>query len=653
MARAVESRSGLVPSGGWKRWTPLSVPGLVATAVLLLLSVVLTLRTANEYVGTQRQREVRVQELTGQIQHLDEVLTMSARMGAATGNDVWRVRYEAHEPKLDEAIQGLIALSPVLFARELGADTDDANQRLVAMERESFELVSAGRSDAARALLFSDEYETQKLRYLTGWLQAEDALRTSVEHEARSILSRLSWLSTLSVLATLLLTFGVVKLAAVRAALREEAARSRIETVEAAARAKGSFLANMSHEIRTPMTAIVGYADLLADPHQPQAERLASVEIIRRNGEHLLTILDDILDLSKMEAGAMTVVTGPCCALQIVQEVLSLMRVRAIDRGLDLRAEYELPLPRIVWTDGVRLRQVLLNLVGNAIKFTDEGCIEVHVRCAEGALSFDVRDTGIGMDEEQMAGLFREFAQADSSTSRRFGGTGLGLVISKRLVEMMGGKIRVESAIGTGSCFSFSVPTGEVADSDWLRSPEELSTVRPAPERADPSSDAKLEGYVLLAEDGRDNQKLVKFHLERAGARVAVADNGQMAIEAVQAANAAGTPFDLVLMDMQMPELDGYAATRALRHLDFARPVVALTAHAMAGDRERCLAAGCNDYLTKPIDRSRLIETCARHLAAVRLDNAAPVLPSASAARPSRTPFGSVVQPSGDPGVHG
>jgi signal transduction histidine kinase/DNA-binding NarL/FixJ family response regulator/HPt (histidine-containing phosphotransfer) domain-containing protein len=377
-----------------------------------------------------------------------------------------------------------------------------------------------------------------------------------------------------------------------------------------ASRSKSEFLANMSHEIRTPMTAVIGYADLLLDPTITASERLNHVQTIRRNGEHLLSVINDILDLSKIEAGKMTVESLACSPSQIIVDVCSLMRVRAMHKGLDLGVEFQTPIPETIVSDPTRLRQTLLNLVGNAVKFTHRGSVRIVARCdQQGTLSLEVADTGVGLTREQAARLFQPFQQADNSTTREYGGTGLGLVICQRLSRMMGGDITVESLPGRGSSFTMSVGTGPL---DGVRmfvglTEAEIPEAGDGP-KVDPSA-GPLRCAVLLAEDGVDNQLLISTVLKKAGAAVVIAENGRVAVERALAAAVSGSPFDVILMDMQMPELDGYGATAKLRQKGYRGPIVALTAHAMAGDRERCITAGCDDYLTKPIHRTRLVET--------------------------------------------
>jgi signal transduction histidine kinase/CheY-like chemotaxis protein len=391
---------------------------------------------------------------------------------------------------------------------------------------------------------------------------------------------------------------------------------ARLQSLEAS-RAKSEFLANMSHEIRTPMTAVIGYADLLLDPALGASDRVNHVQTIRRNGEHLMALINDILDISKIEAGKMTVENIATSPSQIVVEVASLMRVRAVEKGLSFDIAYVGPIPETIQSDPTRLRQIVMNFVGNAIKFTSKGGIRINVRCddpsgAAPTLVIEVIDTGIGMTEDELAKVFAAFAQADSSTTRRFGGTGLGLVINKRLAGLLGGDIAVESTPGRGSVFRVVVPTGPLEGVPMLTGIAEAGKVELPPQEARRIPSLPPSCRVLLAEDGYDNQLLISTFLKKAGATVKVVVDGSLAVEEAMRAAAEGTPYDVILMDMQMPVLDGYGATSKLRLVGYDRPIVALTAHSMAGDRERCEAAGCDDYLTKPIDRAHLTATVAR-----------------------------------------
>ncbi len=387
------------------------------------------------------------------------------------------------------------------------------------------------------------------------------------------------------------------------------------ESAESADRAKSEFLANMSHEIRTPMTAILGFAENLLDSSQSKSEKLNCIQTIRRNGKYLLGLINDILDLSKIEAGKATIErqsTQPC---RIVAEVAALMRVRADAKGLPFNIEYTGVIPQTIRCDVTRLRQILINLIGNAIKFTEVGAVCLVTRLVDDGdepyLQFDVIDTGCGLIQEQEAKLFQPFMQADTSTTRKFGGTGLGLTISKRFAALLGGDIvLLTTAIGVGSTFRATVATGSLDGVKMLEDPMSATVVPDdavAVARA-PRSD--LHGCrILLAEDGPDNQRLISFVLKKAGAEVTVEENGQLAFDAALTARDHNEPFDVILMDMQMPVMDGYEATARLRQEGYTGPIIALTAHAMSSDREKCINAGCDDYATKPVDRQELIET--------------------------------------------
>ena len=393
--------------------------------------------------------------------------------------------------------------------------------------------------------------------------------------------------------------------------------RSRYLEAERASRSKSEFLASVSHEIRTPMTAILGYVDEMIDAgdlRRIPADRLRALDTIRRNGLHLLQVINDILDLTKLDAGRLELECVPCSPRVLVSEVCSLMRVRATEKGLELETSSADTLPECVRADPTRVRQVLLNLVSNAIKFTEQGAISISAdTVGEGAqaqLRLRVKDPGIGMSEEQVARLFEPFTQGDRSTTRLYGGTGLGLSISLNLVEHMGGAIEVESAPDEGTCFSVTLPL-EVTDEDVGETDARLDAYAAWLKR-NQQPPPRLSCRVLLAEDGADNQRLIRSILERVGARVEVVGNGRLALERALAARDDGEPFDLILMDMHMPVLDGYNATRALRRAGYDLPVIALTAHAMSDDRDRCLQAGCDDYVAKPIDRPQFFAAIAR-----------------------------------------
>ncbi|QDT36437.1 ATP-binding protein [Stratiformator vulcanicus] len=394
-------------------------------------------------------------------------------------------------------------------------------------------------------------------------------------------------------------------------ALANETIQKQKQSAEAANVAKSQFLANMSHEIRTPLTAIIGFAENLLDPALGDEDRRMAVKTVLRNGEHLLEIINDVLDLSKIEAGRLEVEQIECSPVQVAADVVSIMRVRADAKHLPLKLTFGSAMPSMIRSDPTRLRQILLNLVGNAVKFTGEGSVTLHSsfdpRARGGPeLRFDIVDTGIGLTPEQLGKLFNAFAQGDASTTRQYGGTGLGLTISRRLARMLGGDVGVESNYGSGSTFTVRVKTELVPSATMLSDP--LEALGEADETPSINSGSGiLNCSLLLAEDSPDNQILIAGFLRKCGAEVVVCENGEQAVDLALMHEQDGRPFDLILMDMQMPILDGYDATKKLREYSYQRAIIALTANAMGSDRERCLEVGCNDYATKPIRRDELI----------------------------------------------
>jgi signal transduction histidine kinase/DNA-binding NarL/FixJ family response regulator/HPt (histidine-containing phosphotransfer) domain-containing protein len=380
------------------------------------------------------------------------------------------------------------------------------------------------------------------------------------------------------------------------------------ELAEAANLAKSQFLANMSHEIRTPLNAIIGFADLLhrTGGQCEKAELLDYIDTIHASGQHLLCLINDILDLSKIEADRLEIEQVRCSPHAIVGEVVSVLRVKALEKNLTLDYSWRGGVPETILTDPARFRQLLMNIVSNAVKFTHDGKVEIASELAldrqEPQLVVRVTDTGVGIAQEKFDAIFDPFVQADSSVTRRFGGTGLGLTISRRIAQALGGGIEIESEVGKGSVFTITVATGPLDGVPILDAPasEAVSGVGgTSPEVALPSIAG---ARVLIVEDGDTNRKLLGLVLERAGAKVETAENGRIGVEI-----ALRQPFDLILMDMQMPVMDGYSATTMLRQNGIAAPIIALTAHAMKGDQDKCAASGCSGYITKPIDADQLV----------------------------------------------
>jgi CheY-like chemotaxis protein/anti-sigma regulatory factor (Ser/Thr protein kinase) len=352
----------------------------------------------------------------------------------------------------------------------------------------------------------------------------------------------------------------------------------------------------MSHEIRTPLTAVLGFVELLKEPALGEEERLKYLEVIERTGRSLATIINDILDISKVEAGKLQIEKSVCSPGSLIGDLDTLLRLRAEEKGIRLLIS-SAKLPEWLVTDPMRLKQILINVIGNAIKFTNRGEVAVHFEARDGRLVCTVTDTGVGIPSETMDLLFQPFTQIESAPDKRFGGTGLGLVLSRRLAQLLGGDVRLErSEAGVGSTFVVTVAF------ESARHPA-ARTLKP------PTAVAALGGKrILIVEDSPDNQFLTKQYLLKTGAEADVVNDGLEALEAIEAKD-----YDLVLMDMQMPVMDGYAATGELRRRGFRTPIVALTAHAMKDDLERCLDAGCDGYLAKPFRRCALIETIVRH----------------------------------------
>lgn len=392
----------------------------------------------------------------------------------------------------------------------------------------------------------------------------------------------------------------------------EELKKSK-EAADAANQAKSSFLANMSHEIRTPLTSIIGYAESALDSDQTMEQRIAALQTIRKSGDHLLNLINDILDFSKIEAGALDIEKSATSPLQLVSEVESIVVGQANKKNLDFSIDYNYPLPARIISDPLRLKQILLNICSNAIKFTHNG----HVRIAmqydknQDTLTFSVRDTGIGMTPEHLQNIFKPFKQADASVSRQFGGTGLGLSLSKRLVELINGDLIVNSEPGAGSEFTLSLYQVQqgLTPATLINCLEEIKNTHISCQST--ISESKLSGEVLLVEDNELIQQLIKAYLTKMGLTVTIAENGVVAVNLAQQHK-----YDLIYMDMQMPVMSGVDAVKVLRETDYRGPIVMLTANATLADRHLCKEIGSDDFLTKPINRQQLYETTQKYLQA-------------------------------------
>lgn len=378
----------------------------------------------------------------------------------------------------------------------------------------------------------------------------------------------------------------------------EETVTRRTEALERALESRSEFLANTSHELRTPMNAILGFTEILSEEDLDAEERRKYLHHVRTSGRHLMGLIEDVLDLTKIDAGKMVVENIPYSPQQVLDEAAAMLRSQAEGKGLEFRSLVNGKQSEVLG-DPTRLRQVLVNLGANAIKFTESGSVELRIVCQASRLHVEVTDTGVGIPEHKLETIFGAFEQADASDTRRFGGTGLGLAISRELTRLMGGELNVRSTPGEGSTFYFDI-TAEPTIEAPLPKPAQVSTT--------------ASGRLLLVDDVATNRLLGRRICEKIGINVAEAEDGQDAVLTFQAAVEEGRPFDLVLMDLQMPVVDGYEATRQIRALGFEGPIIALTAAVLPEHRDAALEAGCDDFLTKPIDASALAAVMSSHL---------------------------------------
>ena len=391
---------------------------------------------------------------------------------------------------------------------------------------------------------------------------------------------------------------------------------------EQASEAKSMFLANMSHEIRSPLTAIIGFSDSILNRNLTEEKKKELNRSIVKNSKHLHQIINDILDISKIEAGQLELEIISTPVRELFSELTSMVELQTSRKGLEFHVNYEFPLPEIIDTDPTRLKQVLVNLSNNALKFTQHGNITVAVSYEpiNKKLHFSVSDTGIGMTDEQAKNVFSAFSQADTSTTRKFGGTGLGLSISKQLVEKLGGEISCSSTPEKGSCFSFFIDIGDNQNLDMIHDQESFD--------AEISSQIDtffehLTGNVLLGEDLIDNQDLIQMYVEDTGASITIADNGKLAVKACEQSS-----FDLIFMDMQMPVMDGVEAITKIRALGVKTPIVSLTANALKSDVDKCMNAGANDFLSKPIDVNKFNQVLSKYLKPAEVPNPKEMTPN-------------------------
>ena len=482
-----------------------------------------------------------------------------------------------------------------------------------AMQQKTLEYILEGQIYKANNLLLTEVIPIQNevnntlsemLTYQS--LTAEQEYNEALQRNTK-IYTYVLTLGGVVVMITLITAFIVIKRTSRIEASLVEARVAAQNTTEL----KSQFLANMSHEIRTPLTAVLGFADNLRESGLNEADRHLSINSIIRNGHHLLQVINDILDISKIEAKQLAIEHINVSPIRLIADIDSLMGARVRDKGLKFSIDYRLPLPRTIISDPTRLKQILLNLCSNAAKFTEAGGVEIQVsyQLMEDKMQFVVKDSGIGMSREEIDKLFKPFSQADESTTRKYGGTGLGLYISKQLAQMLGGDLSCVSEAGKGSVFTLKVKARVKADAEFIY---DLRSVSSQEMENKTVEIPRLEGEILLVEDSTDNQALISMYIRKTGARVTMADNGQRAIELALEKN-----YDLILMDMQMPIMGGVDAVKWLRQTGNQTPIVMLTANAMKAERDKCINLGANDFLTKPIESAQFYQALARYLSPV------------------------------------
>ena len=571
-----------------------------------------------------KARAVAFGEIKGDLNYLDEVLTSSARLAAATGDASWEARYEAHVPILEETIANAISVSGAAIAASGVMQTNAANQKLITMEMQAFDLVRQSRNDEALILLQSKEYRSQKALYSSGMDNFVQNLDVILDDKNAADIrnAKLSLFAALLAIMAVVVLWGVI----VRLLFGQQKRLAVLnQELERATSAKSEFLAAMSHEIRSPMNGVLGMTGVLMRSGL-SAQQQKIVATIKHSGEDLISLLNDILDLSKIESGHVSLEILDFDLQELFASLEAFWASQFQGRNLDFAVDISTDIPHCLKSDPTRIRQILFNLVSNAFKFTSEGGVKITVSMLSAQddnyeLRFAVTDTGIGLSKKAQSKLFSKFVQADSSITRKYGGTGLGLAISRELTGLLGGKIGFESEEERGSTFWFTIQC-QRGNAQAVR--EIFSAELESGEFELPAADRSLR--ILVAEDNEVNQMVIEAMLRETNHQFDMVSDGLEAIAAVMR-----SPYDLILMDVQMPQMDGVTATRKIRGLPGKVkniPIVAVTANAMRGDRENYIDAGMSDYISKPINLPKL----AAVLANLNSYNAEPKDPSLSSA---------------------
>ena len=594
----------------------------VALAVVLGAVGGLCWTTYDSYGGPRgwNQRLHELRELRSTILHAGEALSMSAGMAGATGDLLWEERYRANEIALREAVERASQLSeragdPLPVAARDGAEI--ALGRIDAYSRE----LSQSPFPAAAYAEMKEKYD-KGVRKIDQHLEriSQSTLNAAAAEGLHQGLLLLG-------LIPVLIGAWIYMLRALHS--NHQQFVSHQHHLLEASEERDQFLSRMSHSIRSPLTSVLGYTDLLMDTDPPREERDEYLGVIRRNGENVLTILGDLLDLYQLKSRKVAFERIEICPFDILYEVSRFTREQVEERSLEFVTECEGKIPSKIETDLERVRQILVTLVSNAIQFTESGRIRIGIRLVpvensdRHLLEFKVTDTGRGMTSQQADRAFDAYSGGGKDPRSRTGGTGLGLAIARELARGLGGDLTLESSLGQGTSVTFTIDVGTLERVPLIEAPEGFQPRERGPAPPKPAKSTKpaefelitgLSGRLLLAEDTADVRAFLESVLRKAGLEVETAEDGEVAFEKAIAAWEMGQPFDAVLMDMQMPVLNGFDATAKLRAKGYQGPIIAITSHALKGDRELCIEAGCDAYTIKPIDRQHLLRTIAEHL---------------------------------------
>ncbi|MEK6748367.1 MAG: response regulator [Pseudomonadota bacterium] len=599
--------------------TPSDVFSYISIIVMLTLIAIIVVvdvlymrhiqRTGELIVQNRLEKITLVESMKSVARERTIILQRMMMIDDPFENDQLNLRFAYNGAKFSELRSLLLNKDLSDEEKYLLAQQGNVSTIAVPLQNDIVDLISAGRhAQAIRAQLESAvPLQDEVLKYLSALLLYQTNLAKASIAQTRLVykqgLTAMIVMTIVAFFVTFILAYFLRKITRERS--------DYLTQLAAANRAKSSFLAKMSHEIRTPLTAIIGFAEASLDSGQTMDERIKALKIIKKSGLHLLQIINDILDISKIEAEKLAIKKIECSLFEILTDIEALARIQSEHKGLSFNINYQYPLPKLIMTDPLRAKQIIINLTNNAIKFTSKGHVTINVAYTQNnnKLTIEVEDTGIGLSAEEATHLFKDFEQADAEINRKFGGTGLGLALSRKLAQMLDGDVNFDSQKGVGSKFRLVLDncaaTMDFVDTNTMQ--QALSATRQPGKIA---TATRFKGRVLLVEDTPELRNLLVFMLRRVGIDAVVAENGQIALDKVTAET-----FDLILMDIQMPIVDGITAFKEIRGRNIVTPIIALTANAMKDDQERYKVIGFNGFLPKPVNRDEMNRLLAEFLA--------------------------------------